>query len=102
MNARGWTEMAVKVLRLANAYPAGLITPPVITPPADERPLVTATGEWSDGRNGDAHGVAISWNSEAILVLFTGPDGRRRQEWLPVDVVRRRRSRVNSLPDGWN
>jgi hypothetical protein len=82
--------MAVNVLRVANVYPAGLITPPVITPLAHDRPLVTAAVEWDDGRTGDAHGVAISWNSEAILVMFTGPDGKRRQEWMPVEVVRRR------------
>jgi hypothetical protein len=94
--------MAVKVLRVANAYPAGLITPPVTTPPAAERPLVTAAVQWDDGRSGDVHGVALSWNSDAILVLFTGPDGIRRQVWMPVDVVRKRRPRGSSLPDGWN
>lgn len=82
--------MAVKMLRVANAYPAGLVTPPVITPPTDDRPLVTATVEWDDGRTIDAPGVAVSWNSEAVQVMFTGPDGRRRREWLPVDAVRRR------------
>jgi hypothetical protein len=81
--------MTANVLRVANTYPAGLITPPVITPPADG-PLVTAAIEWDDGRTGDAHGVALSWNSEAIQVTFTGPDGIRRREWMPVDVVRRR------------
>jgi hypothetical protein len=82
--------MATAVPRVANAYPPGLVTPPVITPPVDDRPLVTATIEWDDGRTTDAHGIAVSWNSDAVQVMFTGPDGRRRREWLPVDAVRRR------------
>src|SRR5664279_3160717 len=94
--------MAVNVLRVANAYPAGLITPPVITPLADDRPLVTAAVEWDDGRTGDTHGVAVSWTSDAILVMFVGPDGARREVWMPVDVVRKRGPAGSSLPDGWN
>ena len=82
--------MAVKRLRVANAYPAGLITPPGFTPPADDRPLVTAEVEWDDGRTIDAHGVAVSWNGDAVQVMFTGPDGLRRRQWMPTDAVRRR------------
>ena len=46
--------------------------------------------EWDDGRTTDAHGVAVSWNCEAVQVMFTGLDGRRRREWLPVEAVRQR------------
>jgi hypothetical protein len=75
--------MAVTVLRLANAYPGQLDHPAGDHPPADDRPLVTAAVERDDGRIGDSHGVAISWNFEAILMMFTGPDRLRPQEWMP-------------------
>jgi hypothetical protein len=82
--------MAVNVPRVANAYPAGRVTRPVTTPPTEDRPLVTAAVEWDDGRTADAHGVALNWSSEAVQVMFTGPDGLRRQQWMPTDAVRRR------------
>jgi hypothetical protein len=82
--------MAVNVPRVANAYPAGRVTRPVTTAPADDRPLVTTAVEWDDGRTGDSQGVALSWSSEAVQVMFTGPDGLRRREWMPTDAVRRR------------
>jgi hypothetical protein len=82
--------MAVNMPRVANGYPAGRVTRPVTTASPDDRPLVTAAIEWDDGRVGDAHGVALSWSSEAVQVMFTGPDGLRRQEWMPTEAVRRR------------
>lgn len=77
-------------LRVVNTFPAGQVTSPVTTPPPADRQLVTVSVVWSDGRTADLPGVTLSTCSDAALVELTGPDGRRRREWFPEHVVRRR------------
>lgn len=77
------------VLRVLNAFPAGQVTPPVTTPARADRPTVTVTIEWDDGRRSTVVGRAVRWTAEAVLVAFSGPDGFGRQEWFNTDVVRR-------------
>lgn len=76
--------------RVINAYPAGQVNPPVTTPAPRERPLVSVSIEWDDGRTGTIVGSAICWTAEAVLVAFSGPDGLGRQEWFEVQAVSRR------------
>jgi hypothetical protein len=77
-------------LRAVNTFPAGLVTAPVTTCPAEEQAPVTVTVEWSDGRVAQVPGKVLRLSPEATLVELLGPDGRRRQEWFATPDVRRR------------
>jgi hypothetical protein len=77
-------------LQIVNRFPAGSVTAPVIVQPADDRTAVTVRVEWDDGRTAQTLGVVLSQSPQATLVQLTGPDGRRRREWFPNHLVRRR------------
>lgn len=81
--------MVERQLQVRNSLPPGQISPPVTTPPRADRPSVVVAVEWDDGRRADVAGTAVSWTADAVLVAFSGPDGRGRQAWFPSPLVQR-------------